>query len=119
MKRVLVIVSASEDQSQDTETNADDDLMSSSNRNILKGNQLNLIERMDPDHVFILLDSWGILTTKDIQDIKSGKNGNHSSDRVQRLLEILINHKTNKAFRLLIKALEQTNQSQLAKLLRK
>ena len=77
-----------------------------------------LKESMDPSNVLNTLEGEGILTVQDAADIKGVAPGENTGRIVEKLLDILINRKTNKDFRILLKALDDSGQGHLADELR-
>ena len=77
-----------------------------------------LKESMDPSNVMNTLEGEGILNVQDAADIKAVAPGENTGRMVEKLLDILINRKTNKAFRILLKALDDSGQGHLADELR-
>ena len=73
---------------------------------------------MQLDDVLIIMEAEDILTTDNVRDIKAVIQGEHSGKRIERFLDILINHKTNRAFTSLLVALDKTEQPFLSNLLK-
>ena len=89
-------------------------LMTDEHKQLLNRNRDKLVKNIDPDELITTLQSRNVLTSRDVGRIKEKSQ---TETQVEKLLDI-ISRKPDSAFEQLVLALEDTDQSHIAEILR-
>ena len=116
---ILLYENVSENPSPHLTVADEDSLMSEDRKSILLHHKNTLKTSMEPVNVMNILRAKDILTDDEVGDIKAVSQGENTGKIVDKLIDILIRRKTNRAFTVLLTALDKTGQKPLANMIRK